>query len=152
MENADKIVGALRCCGNTDTKKPDCEHCPLQSTRMCVKVMLEGAADLIESDNEPLTPDKLQALNSLEIVDTSICGDEVEYVLVQISAANIKTLLDAGFTTEQIDEAMGDDKDAIDLTTLAFNHTDAVWWDSERGFTAAQAGEDDNANEKKTVV
>lgn len=48
MENADKILGALRCCGNTDTKKPDCEHCPLLSTRMCVKVMLEGAADLIE--------------------------------------------------------------------------------------------------------
>lgn len=46
--NADEIVRALRCCGNTDTKKPDCEHCPLLSTRMCVKVMLEGAADLIE--------------------------------------------------------------------------------------------------------
>lgn len=143
MENADKIVGALRCCGNTDTKKPDCEHCPLQSTRMCVKVMLEGAADLIESDNEPLTPDKLQTLNSLEIVDSSICGDEVEYVCAEISAANIKTLLDAGFTTEQIDEAMGDDKTDIDLATLAFNHTDAVWWSSEKGFIHAQAGEDE---------
>lgn len=52
MENADKIVGALRCCGNTDTKKPDCEHCPLLSTRMCVKVMLEGAADLIVRLND----------------------------------------------------------------------------------------------------
>lgn len=52
MDNADKIVGALRCCGNTDTKKPDCEHCPLQSTRMCVKVMLEGAADLIVRLND----------------------------------------------------------------------------------------------------
>ena len=44
----DETVRALRCCGNTDTKKPDCEHCPLLSTRMCVKVMLEGAADLID--------------------------------------------------------------------------------------------------------
>jgi len=52
MENADKILGALRCCGNTDTKKPDCEHCPLLSTRMCVKVMLEGAADLIVRLND----------------------------------------------------------------------------------------------------
>lgn len=50
--NANQIVKALRCCGNTDTKKPDCEHCPLQSTRMCVKVMLEGAADLIVRLND----------------------------------------------------------------------------------------------------
>lgn len=85
--------------------------------------------------------DKLEALNSLEIVDSSICGDEVEYVCAEISAANIKVLLDAGFTTEQIDEAMGDDKTDIDLATLAFNHTDSVWWDSERGFIAAQARE-----------
>ena len=33
------------------------------------------------------------------------------------------------------------DKDSIDLATLAFNYTDAVWWDSKRGFIAAQAGE-----------
>ena len=50
--NANQIVKALRCCGNTDTKKPDCEHCPLVSTRMCVKVMLEGAADLIVRLND----------------------------------------------------------------------------------------------------
>lgn len=44
----DEIVRALRCCGNTDTKRPDCEHCPANG-HMCVKHMLEGAADLIES-------------------------------------------------------------------------------------------------------
>ena len=85
--------------------------------------------------------DKLQALNSLKIVDSSICGEEVEYICAEISAANIKVLLDAGFTAEQIDEAMGDDKNAIDLATLAFNHTDAAWWSSECGFFAAQAGQ-----------
>ncbi|NLO32700.1 MAG: hypothetical protein GX117_04995 [Candidatus Hydrogenedentes bacterium] len=47
--NAKEIVRALRCCSNVDTRKPDCENCPLFSTRLCVKIMLEGAADLIES-------------------------------------------------------------------------------------------------------
>lgn len=49
---AEQITAALRCCGNTDTKKPDCEHCPLLSVRMCVKVMLEGAADMIIQLND----------------------------------------------------------------------------------------------------
>ena len=84
---------------------------------------------------------KLLVLNSLHVEDSSVCGDEVEYVFAEISAANIKALLDAGFTAEQIDEAMGDDEDAIDLAHLAFNHTDAVWWSSKRGFFAVQAGE-----------
>lgn len=84
---------------------------------------------------------KLLVLNSLHVEDSSVCGDEVEYVFTEISAANIKGLLDAGFTAEQIDEAMGGDEDAIDLATLAFNYTDAVWWSAKSGFLAAQAGE-----------
>ena len=42
----EKLTKALLCCGNTDTKKPDCEHCPMNG-RLCVKRMLEGAADAI---------------------------------------------------------------------------------------------------------
>lgn len=44
----DKLTEALRCCGNRDYKKPDCDHCPLLNTRMCVKVMLESAAVALE--------------------------------------------------------------------------------------------------------
>lgn len=62
LERAD-IIAALRCCGNTDTKRPDCEHCPLNG-HMCVKRMLEGAADLLERDteppNDPLTLEELR--------------------------------------------------------------------------------------------
>ena len=46
--SAGVVVAALRCCGNRDTKRIDCEHCPLQGP-MCVKRMLDGAADLIEA-------------------------------------------------------------------------------------------------------
>jgi len=50
---------------------------------------------------------KLEALNSLTVSDSSCCDGECEYVLTDLTAANIKTLLDAGFAAEQIDEAMG---------------------------------------------
>lgn len=47
--NIDELVGALRSCSNPATRKPDCDNCPLFGERLCVKKMLEGAADLIES-------------------------------------------------------------------------------------------------------
>ena len=46
---ADEIVKALRSCSNSATRRPKCEDCPASRERLCVKVMLEGAADLIES-------------------------------------------------------------------------------------------------------
>lgn len=79
---------------------------------------------------------KLQALNALDVEDFSCCGGECEYVLAGITATNIKALLDAGFSAEQIDEAMVDDKTAIDLAVLAFQHADAGWWSSKNGFAA----------------
>ena len=42
-----ELIKALRCCGNTDYKEPDCDNCPLRG-RMCVKRMLESAADTLE--------------------------------------------------------------------------------------------------------
>lgn len=61
-----KILSALRCCGNTDTKRPDCERCPLNGY-MCVKRMLEGAAALLERDaeppNDPLTLTELHGMD-----------------------------------------------------------------------------------------
>ena len=51
----------------------------------------------------------IKALNSIEIEDFSYSGGECDYVLAEITARNIEILLDAGFTTKEIDEAMGDD-------------------------------------------
>lgn len=74
--------------------------------------------------------DKLEILNSIEVVDCSVCGGECEYVLADITAENIVKLVDAGFTADQIVESMGDDKDYIDLSLLAFSYADAWWWRS----------------------
>lgn len=79
---------------------------------------------------------KLQALNALEVEDFSCCGEELEYVIVENNAANIKTLLDAGFTREQVGEAIGCDKTFIDLSYLAFEYAGAIWWNQIDGFTA----------------
>ncbi|HWS43317.1 MAG TPA: hypothetical protein VN421_09570 [Pseudoflavonifractor sp.] len=79
---------------------------------------------------------KLEALNSIMISDSSCSCGEVEYILADLTAASIKTLLDAGFTVDQIDEAMEDGVTGIDLSTLAFNHADATWWSSKSGFVA----------------
>lgn len=61
--NKAEIIAALRCCGNTDTKRPDCGHCPLNGY-MCVKRMLEGAADLLERDEPPNNPLTLEELRN----------------------------------------------------------------------------------------
>lgn len=63
--NRVEIIAALRCCGNTDTKRPDCEHCPLNG-RMCVKRMLEGAAALLERDEQPNDPLTLEELRGMD--------------------------------------------------------------------------------------
>lgn len=73
-----ELIKALRCCGNTDYKEPDCDNCPLRG-RMCVKRMLKGAAEALEElqaqlakvalsaqeaeKNEPLTLDELRQMD-----------------------------------------------------------------------------------------
>lgn len=82
--------------------------------------------------------DKIHALNSISVVDWSCSGGECEYILAELTEENIKALTDAGFTTAEIDEAMGDDRENIDLSTLAFSYADAAWWNKNDGFSQAQ--------------
>ena len=88
--------------------------------------------------------EKLNALNSLKVVDFSACDDECEYVAVERSDENIKVLLDAGFTAEEMTDAICDDE-TIDIAFLAFGYANALWWDYRTGFSAtrppAQEGE-----------
>lgn len=88
---------------------------------------------LIEQHEKRGAQHLLDALNSLDVEDVSCSVGELEYVLAEITAKNIETLLNAGFIAEQIDEAMGDDRDCIDLTTLA-QYTGANHWSPKDGF------------------
>lgn len=97
---------------------------------------------LIEQFNKPSeteTPQSLrmyliEALNSLPVEDHSCSCGECEYVLAEISAKNIEVLLNAGFPSQLIDDAMGDARDYIDLSMLAFQYAGAVWWSLKTGF------------------
>jgi hypothetical protein len=78
----DEIVGALRSCSNHDTRKPDCDNCPLFGVRLCVKEMLEGGADLIESLQAQLLQKTQQLAESQrrekaaleDLYNTGYCG------------------------------------------------------------------------------
>lgn len=88
-----KIIMALRCCGYTDTKRPDCDHCPLNGY-MCVKRMLEGAAALLERDeppNNPLTLEELRGMGGEPYYHISLqgSGDHWE-VMDTLIARNIQ--------------------------------------------------------------
>lgn len=77
---------------------------------------------------------KIEALNKLEVIETSFSCGELEYVLAEKSEGNVKLLLDAGFTKEEIEEATGNDELDIDLSTLALNFTEATNWSKAKGF------------------
>lgn len=94
-----------------------------------------GAMECLMRNEASQEAKKINALNSLDIVDYSCSGGTCEYVLASVTAENIKILLDVGFTAEQIDESTGDDGDFIDLSILAFQHLNAIWWGTETGFT-----------------
>jgi len=85
----------------------------------------------------------IEALNSLEVVDWSASCGELEYVLAAPTEENIKTLLEAGFTHEMINEAQdGFPDNDIDLAYLAVNYARIYCWHKDRGFI-----EEDELNE-----
>lgn len=83
----------------------------------------------------------IDALNSLEVIDWSSSCGELEYVIAANTGENVKVLLDAGFTEEQINEATDGGETDIDLTVLAMYYTDAVWWSPEDGFSLEKGEE-----------
>lgn len=80
---------------------------------------------------------KVAAINSLEVVDYSIAGDECEFVAVADTAENRQALLAAGFTSEELDcEEVRDGFDGrFDVAYLAFQHAGAGWYSVGQGFS-----------------
>lgn len=87
----------------------------------------------------------VDALNSLEVIDYSASGGELEYVTAENSDENRNILLQAGFTERDLDEATcHDELDDIDLTHLAVNRAHIYCWTKDDGFI-----EEDAFNERK---
>lgn len=84
----------------------------------------------------------IEALNSLEVVDWSASCGELEYVIADKTDENVRTLLEAGFSKEMIDEASDSFDEEIDLIYLAVNFANIYCWHKDRGFV-----EEDELNE-----
>jgi hypothetical protein len=81
---------------------------------------------------------KLEAINSLPLVEYSINSGEVEYVYVENSETNRKILLSAGFTEVELDDKQICNDDTVDIAYLAFN-SGATWFDQLNGFSTEDA-------------
>lgn len=74
----------------------------------------------------------LEVLNSMEISDYSLSCGETEYVLVKNNEKNVMALLEAGLTLEELEKYT--DGDAIDISMIAWEYTEANCWSKSKGF------------------
>jgi len=75
---------------------------------------------------------KLLLLNIMEVVDFSCSGGECEYVTADDNQENRKLLHAINLTDKDIDMYTVDD--TIDISMIAWEHTDANYWSKKRGF------------------
>lgn len=75
--------------------------------------------------------EKLIAINSLSFVDWSCSGGECEYVLIENTPENRNTLLNVGFTGEQLEDEnvkIDVDDEVLDVAYIAFSYANADWF------------------------
>ena len=83
---------------------------------------------------------KLEMLNSLEVVAWSASGKEVDYVLVNNTEFNRKILVACGATNKDLDRmsttftAGFPDDGELDISLFAWEHTEANSWNLNDGF------------------
>ena len=83
---------------------------------------------------------KLEMLNSLEVVAWSARGKEVDYVLVNNTEFNRKVLAECGATNKDLYRmattftAGFPDYDYLDISLFAWEHTEANCWNLNDGF------------------
>ncbi|MNW45158.1 hypothetical protein D3C74_224130 [compost metagenome] len=77
---------------------------------------------------------KIEILNSMEIVEYDADGATLYYALVKDIAENRQKLLDIGAPWDEIVDSTSDDNEHIDICGLAFKYGGAKWFDGERGW------------------
>lgn len=79
----------------------------------------------------------LEKLNQISVVDFSISGGELEYVLIEDTEENRSMLREMGMSEED-EDYMVDDGETIDIAYFAFNKLGATYWSSARGFLSKE--------------
>ena len=93
-----------------------------------------------KSDNISTKDEKLKLINSMEIVEDSSSGDEIEYVTVEDNKTNREILHKIGLTDEEIEENCYPSDDGLDITNIAFQY--AKWYSSKDGFSVDEPKEE----------
>ncbi|UED70751.1 hypothetical protein [Brevibacillus sp. HD3.3A] len=77
---------------------------------------------------------KLELINSIDVIEDSASCGELEYVLVANTPENREKLLQTGVTQQEIDEATDDlDGETIDISSIGFTYTGAKWYEGRLG-------------------
>jgi len=77
---------------------------------------------------------KLELINSMEVVEDSASCGELEYVLIANTPENREKLLQIGATQQEIDNATDDfDGETIDISSIGFMYTGAKWYEKRLG-------------------
>lgn len=68
--------------------------------------------------------EKLDLINSMEIIESSSNGVEVEYILVEDNETNRNVLHKIGLTDGDIDDICYSEDGNLDITVVAFEYAD----------------------------
>ena len=84
--------------------------------------------------------DKLKILNEIEVIETSSCNGELDYILIKNNEENVSILKELGMTEEDEGYMIDDDLTTIEIACFAFNKLGAVQWDCINGFSDVAKG------------
>ena len=80
-----------------------------------------------------VTMDKLALINSIEVIESSGTGGELEYVYVSNTFESISILKQIGATDTDISDMLDTDGECIDISAIGFNYTDAIYFSENHG-------------------
>lgn len=77
---------------------------------------------------------KLDVINSIDVIDSSASSGELEYVLVADSPETRKKLIEIGASEKEIADATCDMfEGSIDISVIGFSYTGAKWYEDSLG-------------------
>lgn len=76
--------------------------------------------------------EKLEVLNSMEIIEIDARGEDLIYALVENNEVNVSKIGKIVNNPEQVIEDWGSDEYSIDITRLAFENCQAEYFDGKK--------------------
>jgi hypothetical protein len=114
--------------------KEECKYCGGWNDEKAECIGIGMYCATREKIEEEAAQARIADLNSISVEDWDCDSGEIVYIRVSDNESNRKILVELGATETDIDDmAIGTDG-LLDITSFAFEHTDAEWWCNSRGF------------------